>query len=703
MHIIAKAEAKLTIAGEKFVNRELVKTFSDRTLEAIKGMRRKQEYKELVLKAIHDLNISSSITSLHRQIPQHQPSTIQPDEQSTIGPDPHHDQHPQTTFWHQHLREVINTEKFTNMNLDLIVSGQPNEDVREMINEEYDRWINTLNLSNKKRSSQRKQAKLSDNTRTRHRQQYTVTQRLYRMDRSRCADSILSGNWKEQREDPIPLQEMEGPWRDIMEKPSKDDQRKPSPICPPVWSLLDPITPTDIRNTIKKSKKSSPGPDNLTHKQLKMLDIDTLAAHYNLWLYTSSPTQILSTGRTIFIEKELNTKHPLKHRPITISSFIIRIFHKILGQRMAKDLIWNRRQKGFMDGDGVAQNLTLLKTVIKHHQMELKPLSMIFIDVKKAFDSVSHKSMILAAHRLGIPPPLLTYLHEFYTSSSTILTVNNKSSSPILTTRGVRQGDPLSGYLFNMIIDWALSDLDPAIGADLAESKLSSLAYADDVVLFSSTPRGLQSQLDTFCKHLGESGLQLSAGADGKSASLRISIDGRKKKYIVDPTEFLTIANEKVPTLTASASYKYLGINISSLGAKLNVKPILDEGLQNLSQAPLKPQQRLYLLSTYLLPKLYHQLILADVSKSILKWIDNSVRAAVKRWLRLPVDTPRAYFHASAADGGLQIPLMICTILIIRKARYEKLLTSHDPAIQSLRRTDEFNKAYSKITKRITL
>ena len=310
--------------------------------------------------------------------------------------------------------------------------------------------------------------------------------------------------------------------------------------------------------------------------------------------------------------------------------------------------------------------------------------------------------MILAAHRLGVPPPLLTHLHEIYTNSSTVFNINGKSSSPILTTRGIRQGDPLKGHLFNMIIDWALSDLDPAVSADLAESKLSSLAYADDVFHSSSTPRGLQSQLNILCKHLGESSLQIRAGADGKSASLRISIDGRDK-YIVDPTEYLTIANEKVPTLTASASYKYLGIIISSLGAKLNVKPILDQGLQTLSQAPLKPQQRLYLLSTYLHPKLYHQLILAYVSKSILKWIDNSVRAAVRQWLRLPVDTPRAYFHASAADGGLQIPLMVCKIPIIRKVRYEKLLLSQDPAIQSLRRTDEFHKAYAKITKRITL
>ena len=219
MYIIAKAEVNLTIAGEKFINKELVKTIKDRSLEAIKGMRRKQEYKERVLKAINGLNRSNPNTSLPRQIPRHQPSISQLDQRSTIGLNPQHDQYPQTPSWHQKLREVIDTEKLNNMNLDHIIPGHPNEEVRTKINDEYDRWIKTLNLPDKKKGSNIKKVKLSDNTRTRRRQQYTITQTLYKMDRSRCAESILSGNWKEQREDPVALQGMEGPWHDIMEKP----------------------------------------------------------------------------------------------------------------------------------------------------------------------------------------------------------------------------------------------------------------------------------------------------------------------------------------------------------------------------------------------------------------------------------------------------------------------------------------------------
>ncbi|KAL9978051.1 hypothetical protein ACROYT_G015530 [Oculina patagonica] len=78
-------------------------------------------------------------------------------------------------------------------------------------------------------------------------------------------------------------------------------------------------------------------------------------------------------------------------------------------------------------------------------------------------------------------------------------------------------------------------------------------------------------------------------------------------------------------------------------------------GLENISLAPLKPQQHLYMLKTNLVPAVYHQLVLAASTKKYLLWLDRTVRAAVRSWLKLPHDTPKAYFHAPIYDGGLGI------------------------------------------------
>ncbi len=144
------------------------------------------------------------------------------------------------------------------------------------------------------------------------------------------------------------------------------------------------------------------------------------------------------------------------------------------------------------------------------------------------------------------------YLHEYYVDCSTIFTVKNQSSDAVRTSRGVRQGDPLSGYLFNMVVDWALEQLDSSIGTNVGETKISNLAYADDVVLFCSTPRELQQQLDTFCSNLAESGLLMSARYGGKSASLHLVIDGKEKKFLINNNPFLKIPDEIVPALNPS-------------------------------------------------------------------------------------------------------------------------------------------------------
>ena len=87
-------------------------------------------------------------------------------------------------------------------------------------------------------------------------------------------------------------------------------------------------------------------------------------------------------------------------------------------------------------------------------------------------------------------------------------------------------------------------------------------------------------------------GLELSPGLQGKSASIRLGIDGRAKKWIVYPHPYLWVQEESIPTLTISQVYKYLGVNISSQSTKATVADTLKQGLSNISKAPLKPQQR---------------------------------------------------------------------------------------------------------------
>ena len=325
-------------------------------------------------------------------------------------------------------------------------------------------------------------------------------------------------------------------------------------------------------------------------------------------------------------------------------------------------------QKGFRSGDGVAQHVLMLQSIIDEAKRELRPLSLTFLDMRNAFDSVSHDTIELAMHRLGCPDPFLVYIGELYARTSTVIEYNGERSGPIFTRRGVKHSDPLSPFMFNAVIDWAFSALDEHLGFSFGDIRVNNLGYADDVALLSDTRAGLRSQLGKFESHLVKGGLTISAGTEGKSSSLSISIDGKAKRWVVDHTPFLATNDGIIPSLSATGEYGYLGIMLGAGGAKVrsSLQKEFLERLNNISRAPLKPQQRMVILRKFLVPRFLHELVLAPLGDGWLRWLDTTLIANVRRWLKLP------------NDGGLAVPSLRYSIPVMRRKRLEAICSAMD-------------------------
>ncbi|CAG0923612.1 unnamed protein product [Notodromas monacha] len=131
-------------------------------------------------------------------------------------------------------------------------------------------------------------------------------------------------------------------------------------------------------------------------------------------------------------------------------------------------------------------------------------------------------------------------------------------------------------------------------------------------------------------------------------------------------------------------SYKYLGLHISGHGFEYRVADKLDEMLKNLKAAPLKPQQRFYILRNHAIPKIMHQLVLSPQTSCRLKAIDAKIRGAVRSWFTLPHDTTIGYFYAGYQDGGLGISCLRNLIPCLQVSRFENLKTVDEPDIQAV-------------------
>ena len=249
---------------------------------------------------------------------------------------------------------------------------------------------------------------------------------------------------------------------------------------------------------------------------------------------------------------------------------------------------------------------------------------------------------------------MIEYIMNGYKDAVTRLSCNGWLSRPIRPGRGVKQGDPLSPMIFNLIIDKLFAKLPAEVGLKIGNMHLNAMGFADDLVLIATTPLGLQNMLDISAEYLAKCGLCVNA-AKCFTVSVRGNAKAKKTNIIAD--QVFTCLGREIPALRRSEEWKYLGVPFTPEGRVLgNPLENLRRDLDTISKAPLKPQQRLFALRTVILPGLYHQLVLGLTTISLLNKIDAVTRLYVRRWLALPHDTPNANFHADAEDGGLSLP-----------------------------------------------
>ena len=113
--------------------------------------------------------------------------------------------------------------------------------------------------------------------------------------------------------------------------------------------------------------------------------------------------------------------------------------------------------------------------------------------------------------------------------------------------------------------------------------------------------------------------------------------------------------------------------------------------MEQTTKAPLKPQQRLFVLRTNILPALLHQLVLAEYTEGYLDSLDLMVRSKVRLWLKLPHDTVTPFFYANYRDGGLGLVCLRFTVPPAMKLnRFRKATQSEDPILRAIAMSDLF-------------
>lgn len=152
------------------------------------------------------------------------------------------------------------------------------------------------------------------------------------------------------------------------------------------------------------------------------------------------------------------------------------------------------------------------------------------------------------------------------------------------------------------------------------------MAFTDDLVIMARTPAMLQYRFEQITNQLAKSGLDVNPT---KCRVSLMAVDGRNKRRYADTTTAIKVAGAALPNIRADNVVKYLGLDFNAAGITQSSGDKLSEHLVQLRKAPLKPQQRLYLLRANAIPAL-HTLVLGHCGRTTPRRLDQQVRREVR-------------------------------------------------------------------------
>ena len=252
--------------------------------------------------------------------------------------------------------------------------------------------------------------------------------------------------------------------------------------------------------------------------------------------------------------------NPDNYRAVAVSSNIGKLFSTVLLNRILKFKDKHNpdpvNQLGFSKGAQTYDHILTLQTIVNKYRKLKSPVYAVFVDFRKAFDSVCREALFLKLAKLGIKGKIFETLNHMYTNSTAQIKLSGHLSNKFPIRKGTEQGHPLSPDLFKIYI----KDLSPRLDFDncpkLINTLVSHLLWADDLIILALDPVTLQKQLDElhdFCKEWG------------------IEINADKTKLIKFNSNYESSLNTRFKignhALKEVDSYCYLGMDIHKSGS----------------------------------------------------------------------------------------------------------------------------------------
>lgn len=377
----------------------------------------------------------------------------------------------------------------------------------------------------------------------------------------------------------------------------------------------------------------------------------------------------------VCLHKSGDKEDPANYRPIALLAALYKIYTAILTERLARYVESNHflsdSQRGGREQMSTYQLVHQMIATITHakHEEHLNGeaaeiLAILFVDLKKAYNSVPIWAIEQRLESLGVPWKFREAVLALYKDVGGRIRLKNILSEEFEESRGVRQGDPLSPLLWIIFLDpmlhWIRQEkvgveatVEHSTQANVTvKASVTDASFVDDMAFCVTSNEKARKVCDMTSQFFDFYGLEAGIKQDGsKTALLNVVGD-------LDP---LKLQGQDIPVLEENESYRYLGV---PLNANLDTAESFNQTFQRMQEATrifavggrFTPERVRWLANCVIWPIAQYQTRFFQFTTAQCDKLTKLIRAGVRKALR-QFDLPNSVIHGAPSHvvGGLGI------------------------------------------------
>ena len=314
------------------------------------------------------------------------------------------------------------------------------------------------------------------------------------------------------------------------------------------------VTVNEVKAIVSQLNNSAAGPDDLPASIMKQVSNEyciPLTHLINLSVLQGDFPSEMKLAKVLPIYKADNHQLIQNYRPISVLNFFSKVYERVIYNNLLDFIMENNilydKQFGFRKGHSTSHAIITLVNKVSKSLDEGKIVGGVYLDIRKAFDSISHQILLDKLHKIGIRGNIHCLLKSYLMSRSQYVICNGAKSEVKFVETGVPQGSILGPLLFILFMN------------DFSRSStlLFSILFADDTSVFlegteySKLIKTLNNELENVTKWLNAN---------------RLTVNMKKTHYMIfHRAKFKTTGQDVVmqnSALTCVKTTKFLGVII---------------------------------------------------------------------------------------------------------------------------------------------